>query len=82
MCRSRLVRTHYIKSGKEELRKHICGAARFSVLSVALGVMSVTRSDLLTFREPPELFGAEYAGGRDGVVADDPVVRVVHEAGH
>ena len=34
----------------------------------------------LTFREPPQLLGAEHAGGRDGVVADDPVVRVVHEA--
>ena len=31
----------------------------------------------LTFCEPPELLGPEHPGGRDGVVADDPVVRIV-----
>ena len=36
----------------------------------------------LTFCEAPQLLGPEDAGGRDGVVADDPVVRVVHEARH
>ena len=35
-----------------------------------------------TFCEPPQLPGAEDAGGCDGVVADDPVVRVVQVAGN
>ena len=67
----------YIKSRR---RRGTTTKEAFAVRSASTFLHSLI--GLLTFGEPPQLLGAEDAGGRDGVVADDPVVRVVHEAGH